>query len=80
MQASSSTPGVARSEERRESVEEPAKLMRIGSMIKQLLEEVRDADLDDAARERLKEIYDDVGRASSAAPSPTTCARSWSGS
>jgi hypothetical protein len=44
-------------EERRESVEEPAKLMRIGSMIKQLLEEVRDADLDDAARGRLKEIY-----------------------
>ena len=31
--------------------------MRIGSMIKQLLEEVRNADLDDAARSRLKEIY-----------------------
>jgi len=43
---------------RREAVEEPAKLMRIGSMIKQLLEEVRSADLDEAARGRLKEIYE----------------------
>jgi Protein of unknown function (DUF2587) len=52
-------PGVVDEQEgdRRESVEEPAKLMRIGSMIKQLLEEVRNADLDDAARSRLKEIY-----------------------
>ncbi|QYG92816.1 bacterial proteasome activator family protein [Iamia sp. SCSIO 61187] len=45
-------------EERREAVEEPAKLMRIGSMIKQLLEEVRSADLDEAARVRLREIYE----------------------
>ena len=45
-------------EERREAVEEPAKVMRIGSMIKQLLEEVRTAELDDKARTRLKEIYD----------------------
>lgn len=45
-------------EERREAVEEPAKVMRIGSMIKQLLEEVRTAELDDPARDRLKEIYD----------------------
>jgi hypothetical protein len=44
--------------ERREAVEEPAKVMRIGSMIKQLLDEVRNAELDDAARHRLKEIYD----------------------
>ncbi|MBX3313612.1 MAG: bacterial proteasome activator family protein [Actinobacteria bacterium] len=44
--------------ERRESVEEPAKVMRIGSMIKQLLEEVRGAELDEAARGRLREIYD----------------------
>jgi hypothetical protein len=52
-------PGLVDEQEgdRRESVEEPAKLMRIGSMIKQLLEEVRNADLDDAARARLKEIY-----------------------
>jgi hypothetical protein len=45
-------------EERREAVEEPAKLMRIGSMVKQLLEEVRGADLDEAARGRLREIYE----------------------
>ena len=45
-------------EQRREAVEEPAKLMRIGSMIKQLLEEVRSADLDEAARVRLREIYE----------------------
>jgi hypothetical protein len=41
-----------------ESVEQPAKVMRIGSMIKQLLEEVRQAPLDDASRTRLREIYD----------------------
>lgn len=45
-------------EERREAVEEPAKVMRIGSMIKQLLDEVRSAELDGPARGRLKEIYD----------------------
>ena len=42
----------------RESVEQPAKVMRIGSMIKQLLDEVRHAPLDDASRTRLREIYD----------------------
>jgi hypothetical protein len=41
-----------------ESVEQPAKVMRIGSMIKQLLEEVRHAPLDEASRGRLKEIYE----------------------
>ena len=40
-----------------ELVEQPAKVMRIGSMIKQLLEEVRNAPLDDASRARLKEIH-----------------------
>ena len=39
-------------------VEQPAKVMRIGSMIKQLLEEVRAAPLDEASRARLKEIHD----------------------
>jgi hypothetical protein len=38
-------------------VEEPAKVMRIGSMIKQLLEEVRNAPLDDAGRRRLAEVH-----------------------
>jgi hypothetical protein len=41
-----------------EAVEQPAKVMRIGSMIKQLLEEVRQAPLDDASRSRLREIYE----------------------
>ena len=40
-----------------EQVEQPAKVMRIGSMIKQLLEEVRAAPLDEASRVRLKEIH-----------------------
>ena len=51
-------PADADAEERRESVDEPAKVMRIGAMIRQLLEEVRGAELDSAARGRLKEIYD----------------------
>jgi len=38
-------------------VEQPAKVMRIGTMVKQLLEEVRAAPLDDASRTRLKEIH-----------------------
>ena len=33
------------------TVTEPAKVMRIGSMVKQLLEEVREAPLDEASRE-----------------------------
>ena len=57
-------------EERREAVEEPAKVMRIGSMIKQLLDEVRQADLDGPARERLKSIYDSSIQEVGAALSP----------
>lgn len=38
-------------------VEQPAKVMRIGTMIKQLLEEVRAAPLDDASRERLRDVH-----------------------
>ena len=45
-------------QDRSESVEQPAKVMRIGSMIRQLLEEVRQAPLDEASRTRLKEIYE----------------------
>ncbi|PRY57099.1 uncharacterized protein DUF2587 [Knoellia remsis] len=41
-----------------ELVEQPAKVMRIGSMVKQLLEEVRSAPLDEAGRARLAEIHD----------------------
>ncbi len=38
-------------------VEQPAKVMRVGTMIKQLLEEVRAAPLDEASRNRLREIH-----------------------
>jgi Protein of unknown function (DUF2587) len=41
-----------------EMVEQPAKVMRIGSMIRQLLEEVRAAPLDEASRARLRQIHD----------------------
>ena len=44
--------------EQQEAVQEPARVMRIGAMIRQLLEEVRSADLDEAGRDRLREIYD----------------------
>ena len=51
--------GVEDSEERAitDLVEQPAKVMRIGSMIRQLLEEVKAAPLDEASRNRLKEIH-----------------------
>lgn len=38
-------------------IEQPAKVMRVGSMIKQLLEEVRSAPLDEASRNRLRDIH-----------------------
>jgi hypothetical protein len=40
-----------------ELVEQPAKVMRIGNMVRQLLEEVRAAPLDEASRQRLKAIH-----------------------
>jgi hypothetical protein len=51
-------------------VEQPAKVMRIGTMIKQLLEEVRAAPLDDASRARLREIYDNSIRELSSGLAP----------
>jgi hypothetical protein len=57
-------------DENREAVEQPAKVMRIGSMIKQLLEEVRGADLDEPSRERLRDIYDTSVQELAAALSP----------
>ncbi|MEP1126203.1 MAG: proteasome activator [Ilumatobacter sp.] len=44
--------------EEQSAITEPGKVMRIGSMVKQLLEEVRAADLDEASRERLAEVYE----------------------
>jgi hypothetical protein len=48
---------VERTEEQ-DAVTEPGKVMRIGSMIKLLLEEVRSTSLDQASRERLAEVYE----------------------
>lgn len=41
-----------------EVIEQPAKIMRIGTMIRALLEEARSAELDQAGRDRLRDIYD----------------------
>ena len=40
-----------------ESVAEPAKLLRIASMVRELLEETRQASMDEAGRKRLASIY-----------------------
>lgn len=57
-QAASSAPERPRRASLQELVDEPAKVMRIGTMIRQLLEEVKGAPLDEAARERLAEIHE----------------------
>jgi proteasome activator-like protein len=41
-----------------ELVEQPAKVMRVANMIRQLLEEVKSAPLDEASRQRLKSIHE----------------------
>ncbi|HXQ19080.1 MAG TPA: bacterial proteasome activator family protein [Acidimicrobiales bacterium] len=53
-----------------ESIGQPAKVMRIGSMVKQLLDEVRQAPLDEAGRVRLREIYEQSLRELSSGLSP----------
>jgi hypothetical protein len=45
-------------ESKTESINQPAKVLRIGSMVKTLLDEVRAAPLDDKSRVRLREIYE----------------------
>jgi hypothetical protein len=52
------------------SVQEPAKVLRIGSMVKSLLDEVRAAPLDEKSRVRLKEIYEQSIRGLSEGLSP----------
>jgi hypothetical protein len=56
-----SAPAAESDEERPQSVtdmvEQPAKVMRIGNMIRQLLDEVKAAPLDDASRQRLRDIH-----------------------
>jgi hypothetical protein len=56
--AAEEAPAPAGEGDDREYVAEPAKVMRVGSMIKQLLEEVRSTSLDEPSRARLREIYD----------------------
>lgn len=41
-----------------ESIGHPAKVMRVGTMMRLLLEEVRSATLDEPSRDRLREIYE----------------------
>ena len=53
-----SGPRPAEEQPEREFVSEPAKVMRVGSMIKQLLDEVRTTELDEPSRLRLRAIYD----------------------
>ena len=51
------SPRQARAREVAEFVEHPAKLLRIASMIRELLQEVRQSSLDEGGRKRLHEIY-----------------------
>ena len=59
--------GGEEADEVNETIDHPAKVMRIGTMLKQLLAEVRSTDLDEASRQRLREIYEtSVGEVGSA--------------
>ena len=59
--------GAEGDDEINETIDHPAKVMRIGTMLKQLLAEVRETDLDEASRKRLREIYEtSVGEVGSA--------------
>jgi hypothetical protein len=59
-----------RARPRDEFIEQPAKVMRVGTMLKQLLEEVRATPLDEPSRERLREIYETSVRELGSAISP----------
>jgi hypothetical protein len=69
-QVLSPEPVDAPTEQPTEAVQQPAKVMRIGAMIRQLLEEVRRAPLDDQGRARLAEVYSTSIEELSAAVSP----------
>lgn len=43
---------------RGDAIEQPAKVMRVGAMLRGLLEEVREAPLDERSRDRLRDIYE----------------------
>jgi hypothetical protein len=50
--------GPTEEEQRAEGIQHPAKVMRIASMARQLLDEVRHQPLDEASRARMREIYE----------------------
>ena len=52
------TPGEGEETPERESVSQPSKLIRIATMVKTMLEEVRQASLDEAGRQRLRQIHE----------------------
>ncbi len=52
------TSATSSDDEATDFISQPAKVMRIGSMVKSLLEEARSAPLDEAGRTRLREIYE----------------------
>ncbi|HXF72920.1 MAG TPA: proteasome activator [Actinomycetota bacterium] len=51
-------PARPQAEPRQETVTEPAKLLRIANMVRELLEETRQTSLDEAGRARMRQIYD----------------------
>jgi hypothetical protein len=51
-------------------IESPGKIIRIGAMVKQLLEEVRTTDLDEASRDQLRDIYENSIKELKSALSP----------
>jgi len=53
-----SAAGESESAEAPDFISQPAKVMRIGSMVKNLLDEARSAQLDEGGRRRLREIYE----------------------
>tara|TARA_B100000686_G_C16717259_1_gene932817 strand:- start:999 stop:1517 length:519 start_codon:yes stop_codon:yes gene_type:complete len=53
-----------------EFIEQPAKVMRVGSMLRQLLDELREVALDEGSRDRMREIYDSSVKELGSALSP----------
>jgi hypothetical protein len=51
-------PGADDEQPHGDAIEQPAKVMRVGAMLRGLLEEVREAPLDERSRDRLREIYE----------------------
>ena len=51
------TPGAADGGDQEESITQPAKLLRIASMVRELLEQTRQASLDEPGRKRLADVY-----------------------